>query len=231
MPPPDPAPACRDVAAALAAHGLSVRGGFAPLGEDVVPEAAPGVPARALVLVGNTGGAMWRNFAPHIDGAPHPLDRWTRAVVGPIAEALGARAVFPFEAPPLPFQRWAKRAEGLSSSPLGLLVHPVYGLWHAYRAALLFPVEIADLPTVPAEPSPCESCRERPCLSACPVGAFGEGGYDVPACASRLRAPGGHRCRSSGCLARDACPVGREHRYPPEQVAFHMSAFRRALGA
>ncbi len=29
-------------------------------------------------------------------------------------------------------------AEGLKPSPLGLLMHPEYGLWHGYRGAILF---------------------------------------------------------------------------------------------
>jgi hypothetical protein len=29
----------------------------------------------------------------------------------------------------------------------------------------------------------------------------------------------------SGCLARQACPVGVEYRYEPEHAAFHMQAF------
>jgi hypothetical protein len=28
-----------------------------------------------------------------------------------------------------------------------------------------------------------------------------------------------------GCQARDACPVGRKHRYSADQVRFHMAAF------
>ena len=33
--------------------------------------------------------------------------------------------------PFLPFLEWAKRSE-VTESPIGLLIHPVYGLWHAY---------------------------------------------------------------------------------------------------
>jgi hypothetical protein len=33
---------------------------------------------------------------------------------------------------------------------------------------------------------------------------------------------------NAGCRARDACPVGRDHRYPDTQVQFHMAAFARA---
>ena len=73
----------------------------------------------------------------------NPLDTWSREVIGAVAETFGARAVSPSDRPYLPFQQWAMRAEGLRPSPLGILMHPQYGLWHAYRGALLFEDEIA----------------------------------------------------------------------------------------
>jgi hypothetical protein len=35
-------------------------------------------------------------------------------------------------------------------------------------------------------------------------------------------------CRGT-CLAREACPVGTEHRYSPAQVAFHHAASWRTI--
>jgi hypothetical protein len=34
---------------------------------------------------------------------------------------------------------------------------------------------------------------------------------------------------SGGCLARRACPVGREYAYDPAQARFHMQAFLAAM--
>ena len=50
----------------------------------------------------------------------------------------GGTAWFPSEKPWQPFQQWAMRAEGLKASPLGVLIHPDYGLWHGYRGAIGF---------------------------------------------------------------------------------------------
>jgi hypothetical protein len=210
------------IAAALAPHGLILRGGFPP---EPGEKGFAGV--ATVILVGNAGGAMWAAFAPHVDGEPHPLDRWTRAVVEPIAERFGARAVFPFGADAPPFQRWAERAETLHRSPLGILIHPEYGLWHAYRAALLFAEEL-PLPPRSDRANPCESCVAKPCLSACPVGAFTPDGYDVPACAAHLRRLDA-TCASAGCHARNACPVGAKWRYPEAQIRYHMAAFARSV--
>ena len=61
-----------------------------------------------------------------------------------------------------------------------------------------------------------------------PVGAFNGADYDVEACAAHISSPAGALCMEEGCRARDACPAAPGHRYAPEQIRFHMRAFRRA---
>jgi hypothetical protein len=225
----------KSLAGALAAHGLILRGGFQPAEEDALPSLAGGRPARMLMLVGNAGPSLWAAFArapEAADGAPHPLNRWTRRVVEEVAASFDAMALYPFEANPAwPFQRWAQWAEPVYPSPLGLLIHPEFGLWHAYRAALLFGAPRSLVPPARAT-HPCETCAEKPCLAACPVGAFrpDEGGvrYDVPTCLNHIEGPLGQDCLEVGCLARRACPVGAEWRSEPTQAGFHMRAFLRA---
>jgi ferredoxin len=185
---------------------------------------------RTIVLAGMAGRDGWSAFAasPEAhDGADHPLDRWSRRVIGRLARELGAQALFPFGGPPfLPFQQWAGRAEPVHPSPIGLLIHPRYGLWHSYRGALGFP-EALDVPEPAAVPNPCESCSGRWCLKACPVGAFSVASYDVAACVGHLKSAEGADCMGFGCQARRACPVGAEHAYGPEQASFTMRAFLR----
>src|SRR5690606_16939013 len=123
------------------------------------------------LLVGNAGQAMWEAFVATAPVGPHPLDRWTRTVVDLVAEQVGAGVAYPFDGPPYrPFQRWALHCDDVHPSPMGVLVHPRFGPWHAYRAALLLADRIA-LPDTGRSPSPCDSCATRPCLDACPVGA------------------------------------------------------------
>jgi hypothetical protein len=217
------------VATRLAVHGLQLRGGLHPKSDDGVPTLPTGVVPGTLVLIGNVGPGLWPVFSrsPEAkDGQPHPLDRWTRRVINQIAAEVGARPLFPFGAPPyLPFQRWAMRADPVAPSPLGILIHPDYGLWHAYRGALAFD-ERLPLPPRIDQPVPCDSCADRPCLSACPVNAFANRGYDVPACIRHIDAPAGSDCMNGGCLARRACPVGAQYQHETAQIAFHMRAFR-----
>lgn len=211
---------------ALAVHGLIVRGGFHPEPEDAVP-GDPG----ALVMVGNAGPAMWDVFARLRDryaDQMNPLDAWITDTVGEVARNVGAEALFPFGGPPyLPFQRWARRAGPVHPSPVGVLVHPDFGLWHAYRAALAF-AEQLELPAPDRRPARCETCADKPCLSACPVGAFDGDGYDVPACVGHITEADTGDCMGRGCAARDACPIGRDYIYEPDQAAFHMAAFAAA---
>lgn len=212
------------------ARGLMMRGGFHPAAEDGVPPLADGSAPRTLVMLGGAGGSFWPAFrsSPEAEQPAIPLDAWTRRVADELGEELGATALYPFGGPPyLPFQRWARRAEPVHDSPLGLLIHPEYGLWHAYRAALAFRQHI-PLPERRAEASPCESCADKPCLAACPVNAFRGEGYDVPRCVGHISGAEGQLCLDAACLARRACPVGRDYAYGPDQARFHMSAFLRA---
>lgn len=202
------------------------RAAFTPLGwfettaEDRVPHGA-----RFVILIGNAGPDMFRRFARERSPSLHKMDDWTRVAVGELASDLDAQAVFPFDMdPPWPFLTWARRGGAGHVSPLGLNIHPVYGLWHAYRAALLFPVAF-DLPVQRSGPHPCPSCTDKPCLSACPVNAFDGTRYDVMACAGHVGSATGGKCLASGCLARHACPVGQGYAYAPAQAEFHMRAF------
>jgi epoxyqueuosine reductase QueG len=170
---------------------------------------------------------MFARFARERDPGRDTLDQWTEDVVGTLARDLDAAAVYPFAKPPLPFLTWARRAGAGHVSPLGLNIHPVYGLWHAYRAALLFPV-VFDFPVRQQGAHPCETCDGKPCLSACPVDAFSREGYDTEACAQHLAGGQGQECMDGGCLARRACPIGRQFCYSPRQARFHMDAFLNA---
>lgn len=228
----NPSSLLNEISAALGARGLRLRGGFA-LVQDLDQAVLDHAPrTRTLLLVGNVGSELWERSGQAIlaMGEPDPLDRWTRREIAPIAAAHGGTALFPFDGPPYwPFQRWAARAEGVSASPLGILIHPEFGLWHAYRAAILLPLPVA-LPAPGNRPHPCDACADRPCLSTCPVGAFTDNGYDVDHCARHVKATMlvAGDCYRGGCRARLACPVGAAWRYQADHAGFHMRAFLAA---
>ena len=216
-----------DATGALAEHGLIPRGGFTFGTDERAPAGPSGKPARAVMLVGHGGGAFWPHFskwrANRPDIASDPLDTWSKELLCAIAARFGARAVFPSDRPYLPFQKWAMRAEGLRPSPLGILMHPQFGLWHAYRGALLFDIEI-----VTDDPGDavhlCDQCEGKDCIMACPVQAVCLDGVEVDRCRGHLATDAGAACVHQGCRARAACPHDR-FAYGPEQAAFHMAAY------
>lgn len=222
---------------ALSPHGLVLRGGFVCGPGDEVPRLPGHRSAAVLRMVGQIGSSVWSAFraSPFFaDGLPDPMDRWCKSIAKPLAEQLGGVAIFPSDGPPYPpFLRWARRAEPVQPSPLGLLIHARAGLWHAYRFALALPRLAADdaaaLAAAAATVTPdlCARCDGRPCLAACPVDAFSAAGYDVPVCAAHLHSAAGAACMAGGCLARHACPVGGAHRYDAAHAAFHMVHFAR----
>lgn len=210
-------PGFAEIARAAAAHGLAAAGMHPDEGGTVI-------------LLAYDGPAMWTAFAaaPEAeDGAPDPLDRWSARVTGALAARFGARPVAPDDRPYPPILAWAMAAEPVWPSPLGMLVHARRGLWVSYRGALVFETRLA-LPAREVAAKPCDACAGKPCLSACPVGAFTGAGYDVPACVGWLDRPGGADCLAAGCLARRACPVGRDFAHSPAQARHHMTAFLRA---
>ena len=208
------------IEAQLAAHRLTVLGGFAA-------EEDPGLPpgTSTLLLIGPAEPGFWPHFTAQPewqDGAPDPMDRWSRRVIGRLACDLGAKALFPFGGPPWhPFFQWALRSGSAWQSPVRLLVHERAGLFVSYRGALALKQRL-DLP--PPGPRPCDRC-DQPCLNACPATALTGAGYDVPACHTYLDTGAGGDCLAGGCLVRRACPVSQSHARLAVHSAYHMAVF------
>lgn len=190
------------------------------------------------LMIASCGQDMWQVFrasAQFGDRLPEPLDRWTKKVLEDIALESGAGLVLPFDRPYPPFQSWAKRASGICNSPLGVLIHPQYGLWFGLRGVLLVKVIVENqqldklIQQTKYIESPCDRCIEKPCLSSCPVNAFGDSSLNVKVCYSHLDevtiSKAEPDCLDDGCAARAACPVGVKHKYCAEQLRFHMKSY------
>lgn len=216
------APTPEGIAAQAAALRLDILGGFHA-------EDDPGLPpgTRTLLLLGPLEPGFWPllTASPEWqDGAPDPMDRWSRRVIGRLACDLGAKALFPFGGPPWhPFFQWALRSGRAWESPMRLLVHDRMGLFFSCRGALALKERIA---VPPPGSYPCAACP-RPCLAACPAGALSEGRYDVAGCRDWLDTPAGESCLAAGCLARRACPISQSYARLPEQSAYHMRQFHK----
>lgn len=201
-------------------HGLMIMGAFHPNADD--PSGS-----KTLVLLGPAPD-FWDHFSKStqaFDDRPDPIDRWSTEHISAIAAACKGQAFFPFGGPPyMPFLSWAMASGRAWQSPVGMLVHDTHGLMVSYRGAIGFDHALPIEPS--SAPSPCISCKDTPCLTACPVNALGHGDYDHAACKSYLAQKAGQDCLQRGCLVRRICPVSvGAHRQEP-QSALHMRAFK-----
>jgi epoxyqueuosine reductase QueG len=104
-----------------------------------------------------------------------------------------------------------------------LLVQAEQGLMVSFRGVLALK-QVIEVPAVAARP--CDGCA-KPCLSACPAGALGAAGYDVPACHGFLDSAAGADCMNFGCAVRRACPLSAAYARLPEHSAYHMGQFHK----
>lgn len=201
--------------------GLIVMGAFLPRAAQT---AADNI--GTVIMLGTSAG-FWPCFSTspeYLDGAPDPIDRYSKRVVGDIAQTFDAQCKFPSDGPPYPpFISWALASDRFHLSPVGMMVHDTAGLMISLRGSLLLETELA-LPKQ-ATTSPCLACA-APCISACPVGALAaDTPYDVDACHAHLSTPAGADCMNRGCIARRACPTSVTSGRTDAQSALHMKAF------
>lgn len=212
------------IAATAARERLAIFGAFHLMPEDGLP-----ADLQTILLFGPDEPGYWTHLCSSPewqDGAPDPVDRWSRRVIGRMACDIGANAYFPFGGPPHhPFYQWALRTGRAFTSPVTLLVHDQAGLMVSYRGAIALR-ERLDLPPVTGS-TPCDTCVGQPCRTACPPGALTHAGYDVPACHRFLDTPAGNVCLSQGCAVRRACPLSQAYGRVVEQSAYHMRLFHR----
>ena len=234
------------IRSAAAPYGLNLVAAIPAGGYDrIVPPAMRASTidpaARSIVVIGNGGGGLWRAFTAHAARNPgwreraNPLDDFTldvieRYVIVAVRDS-GVRCVpvYPFMSggPTLNFMEAAKLAGLAGPSILGVVVHPVYGPWIAFRAALILDVEI-DRPGAARGFDPCPTCTARSCMSACPAGAVTfPSGWDIPGCLT-YRVEAEAEC-APRCHARAGCVLGPEYRYPDDELAYHQGRALRAM--
>ena len=195
---------------------------------------------RRLVLLGNGGSDFWRALKQFGHQTDDPVDYFSRILVNRFVDdyldshqmlAKGHKMLwlYPQTDYLTPLQQLGEIAGWGHPSPIGNSINAQYGLWFAYRAAFLTTAEL-PLRQEPSQPSPCESCHDKPCISACPAGAVGAiGRFGLNSCIDQ-RLVDNSTC-ADRCLARLACPIAPEHRYPLEQITYHYGRSRDDLAA
>jgi len=175
------------------------------------------------LLVGNTR-ALWDYEAEIFHGDTlSPLDDYSERRITSACEAFHATALISFahDDPAPPIQRIAHAAGFVELGPANLSVHPELGPWLGLRAVVTFSQPPRDL----SRPF-SSSCDE--CSSPC-VGKFEDARRGPPPRGSSVQlGPDGEvSAASEPWLAiRDACPVGRAHRYSAPQLRYHYDKVR-----
>jgi methylmalonic aciduria homocystinuria type C protein len=187
-----------------------------------------GRPKPLGLIVGNTR-YFWRIFREAVDADPslrnavNPVDDYTEARIGFATAALGRSTLVSYVhvvAPaPLPIQRIAHAAGVAFLSPSHLSIHPTYGPWIAFRAAIVVDEDEIPVPAPPGE-GPCERCA-KPCLPALEVAVKSTRDPTVTSLGNAW---------PLWTKVRDACPVGKSHRYGEDQIRYHYAKDRTVLG-
>ncbi|THF59328.1 hypothetical protein [Pseudothauera rhizosphaerae] len=190
----------------------------AQLADDLRRDFAPAHDARQLILIGNAGRALWASVKAAGIASDDPIDDFSVcAVVRWFAEQLPGHRytlLYPGDKP-VGLQALGRLAGWHHATPFMVGILPQWGSWFGYRVALLADTELPVTAPLQVE-SPCLSCAARPCVAACPAQAMAGGAFALDKCLAWRRLPD-LSCRGR-CLARDACPVGREHRYDEDHM-------------
>ncbi len=193
-------------------------------------------PPKSIVIIGSGGRGLWNTL---FDGEgldsprakeKHPIDQWSRRWIEEAAKmfregGVSVCTLYPFGKSPVDFLGLAEEAGlGIVSPVVPFLLHPEFGPWVSLRGALVLSVSLEA--TGPLEDfEPCTGCS-CPCLQVCPVDTY------VPHAMPNLTACAIHRDAGGclgGCEVRRACPLGKEHRYGPEEEAFRHSFSLKTL--
>lgn len=184
---------------------------------------------QQLVLLGHGGRRLWDCVQQAGLASEHPIDDYCVATVDRcFAQYLPGRRyriVYPGDAP-IGLQTLGGLAGWHHPSPFMVGIDPEFGSWSAYRAVVLAATDFCPSPVVDRS-HPCRSCSGRPCIAACPAGALADGRFALDKC-SRYRLLPDSPC-ADGCLARQACPVGAEHRYDDAQIRHSYARSLRML--
>ncbi|BAL26458.1 hypothetical protein [Azoarcus sp. KH32C] len=171
-----------------------------------------------LILVGHAGRRMWEHVRATRGDSLDPVDDYSVAAVERwFAEACPGRdkrLIYPGDTV-IDLLALGRLAGWHHPSPFMIGIQQDWGTWFAYRVVMLADTDLAPSPALTA-PSPCASCSDRACVSACPAGAVSPDGFSLDKCVAYRRQPSS-ACRET-CLARVACPVGARHRYDEDQL-------------
>lgn len=210
--------------------------GAVPIGayNRIVDESARipdlGDAGNLALVIGNTK-TLWPVFVRYLQQDPQrlqcsdPLDRYVESCLSELFAGLPMRSELRWAHKPEPahvsMQTLAHLAGIGYKTASYLVVHPVYGQWVALRAVAVLPVPGPDEVFEWIDP-PCAACSTGcgPALTAAMAGR------EYPSVHETVR-----ENWMSWVAIRDACPLGKAHRYSDEQIRYHYTKDIKLLEA
>lgn len=180
---------------------------------------------RQLILIGHGGKTLWASLKASGINSEDPIDDFSSEKLRQALAGQRHTLIYPAK-DSVGLQALGKLAGWHHTSPFMVGINQSWGSWYAYRA-----VALSDTDFVPTPPlvsvSPCGTCQDQPCISACPVQAVSDSAFDLNKCVT-YRKQATSLCRET-CLARISCPVASEHRYDDEQIRHTYSISMRMI--
>lgn len=177
---------------------------------------------KRLIVMGNGGGKIWESLSSNHAETDNPIDTFSLQILELFCRRYLPEAknqiLYPSEKHIIPLQRIGIHLGWSSPSPLGIGISNKYGLWWAFRGALLTSAELKPT-TLNKTSSPCDECLDKPCITHCPGSAVSDDqAFNIPACFN-------HRAKSNSscldrCLSRNACPIHQNNTYPTEMTKY-----------
>lgn len=152
---------------------------------------------KTLCLIASGGRSLWENLPHPLDVTTHPIDFYTQKKMQEFAEVFlrdEIEILYPSDHLIIPLQKIGRAMNLCTQSPIGLDIHPDFGLWFAFRGIFLTRKDITDN-SIGKRPALCETCALKPCLKTSDLNA-----------------------------ARMMCPEKTEHRYTSFQIDYHANA-------
>ena len=211
----------------LADKGLNLQAAFnitdlpAHIVEGLTGHCPDAASYNQVLLLAHGGTQLWRSVQASGIASDHFVDDFSVSVMEAFLnkEHPGSRFTVLYPGPaPIGLRDLGVLAGWHHATPFRVGIHPDWGSWFAYRLVVLADTDYAPT-VVPETSSPCDNCVDKPCIDVCPAKAVADDDLNLDQCLD-YRLSEDTVCADK-CLSRLACPVAHEHRYTPEQMAYH----------
>lgn len=182
-----------------------------------------------LILLGHLGKKLWQKVSADNGVTNNPIDDYTLKSIYKYFEnyhtATDYEIVYPGESV-IGLQQLGEYSGWHYPSPFKVGINALWGSWFAYRAVVLANTNFKETKNLKTE-SPCNSCKDTNCISACPAKALENTEFNFQSCINYRKQPDS-LCKNN-CLSRIGCPVGSEYRYTDDQISYHYGVSMKTI--